>query len=84
MLRTPPLFLAFGSTPRKDRKWLWEKNGLDLPLYPESELRKMLLASKAKGAKIVMNSPQWLGAQGDYVAFRKSLEKIVRAKGKKK
>lgn len=68
---------------KEGQKWLWQKNGLDLPLYPESELRKMLLAAKAKGAKIVLNSPQWLGAQGGYVAFRKSLEKIVKAKRKK-
>ncbi len=69
---------------KEGQKWLWQKNGLDLPLYPESELRKMLLKAKSKGAKIVMNSPQWLGAQGGYVKFRKSLEKIVKAKRKRK
>ncbi len=66
------------------QKWMWKENGLDMPLYPESEMRKRLLAAKAKGAKIVMNSPQWLGDQGGYVAYRKSLEKILKQKGKKK
>lgn len=69
---------------KEGQKWMWEQGGLDLPLYPESVVRKRLLAAKAKGAKIVMNSPQWLGAQGGYVKFRKSLEKIVKAKRKKK
>jgi len=65
------------------QKWMWKNAGLDLPVYPESQMRKKLLAAKAKGAKIVMNSPQWLGAQGGYIKFRKSLEKIVKAKKKK-
>ncbi|MDA0653091.1 MAG: extracellular solute-binding protein [Proteobacteria bacterium] len=66
------------------QKWMWQENGLDLPVYPESVMRKRLLAAKAKGARIVMNSPQWLGQQGGYVKYRKSLEKILKQKRKKK
>ena len=66
------------------QKWMWQQNGLDLPVYPESVMRKRLLAAKAKGARIVMNSPQWLGQQGGYVKYRKSLEKILKQKRKKK
>ena len=47
-------------------------------------MRKRLLAAKAKGARVVMNSPQWLGAQGGYIKYRKSLEKILKQKRKKK
>ena len=64
------------------QKWLWQENGLDLPVYPESEMRKRLLEVKEKGAKIVMNSPQWLSAQGGYITFRKKLEKILQQKKK--
>lgn len=66
------------------QKWMWQQNGLDLPVYPESVMRKRLLAAQAKGAKIIMNSPQWLGNQGGYSKYRKSLEKILKQKKKKK
>ncbi len=69
---------------KEGQKWMWEKNGLDFPLYPESQMRKKLLAAKAIGAKIVMNSPQWLGSQGGYIKYRKSLQKILKQKRKKK
>ena len=66
------------------QKWMWQNAGLDLPVYPESQMRKRLLAAKDVGAKIVMNSPQWLGKQGGYRKYRKSLQKILKAKRKKK
>ena len=66
------------------QKWMWQNAGLDLPVYPESQMRKRLLAAKDVGAKIVMNSPQWLAKQGGYRKYRKSLEKILKAKQKKK
>ena len=77
------LFVAYLHS-KAGQKWMWEKNGLDLPLYPESHMRKRLLAAKAAGAKVVMDSPQWLGSQGGYVKFRKSLQKILKQKWKKK
>ena len=47
-------------------------------------MRKKLLAAIDAGAKVVMNSPQWLGSQGGYVKYRKSLQKILKQKRKKK
>jgi len=75
------LFVAYLHS-KEGQAWQWKYTGMDFPLYPESHMRKKLLAAKAKGAKIVMNSPQWLGAQGNYVAYRKSLQKILKAKKK--
>ncbi len=45
-------------------------------------MRKRLLEAKEKGAKVVMNSPQWLGKQGGYRKYRKSLQKILKQKKK--
>lgn len=75
------LFVVWLHT-KEGQKWMWENVGMDLPLYPESHMRKKLLAQKAKGAKIVMNSPQWLAAQGGYVKTRKALQKILKKKKK--
>ena len=77
------LFVAYLHTV-EGQKWMWQNAGLDLPVYPESQMRKRLLAAKDAGAKVVMNSPQWLGKQGGYRKYRKSLEKVLKAKRKKK
>lgn len=77
------LFVAYLHS-KEGQKWMWQEAGLDLPLYPESQMRKRLLAAQDAGAKVVMNSPQWLGKQGGYRKYRKSLEKILKAKRKKK
>lgn len=63
---------------KEGQKWMWENVGLDLHLYPESHQRKKLVAQIAKGAKAVINSPQWLGSQGGYVKTRKALQKILK------
>lgn len=77
------LFIVYLHTP-EGQKWMWEKAGLDLPLYPESQMRKKLLAAQDAGAKIVMNSPRWLEKNGDYAKYRKKLQKIIKAAQKKK
>ena len=77
------LFVAYLHS-KEGQKWMWEKNGLDLPIYPESVMRKRLMAALDAGAKVVMNSPQWLGKQGGYIKYRKSLQKILKQKRKKK
>lgn len=76
------LFVAYLHS-KEGQQWMWKEAGLDLPLYPESQMRKRLLAAQDAGAKVVMNSPQWLGAQGGYIKYRKSLEKILKSKRKK-
>jgi ABC-type Fe3+ transport system substrate-binding protein len=77
------LFVAYLHTV-EGQKWMWQEVGHDLPLYPESVMRKRLLAAQDAGAKVVMNSPQWLGSQGGYIKFRKKLQKILKQKKKKK
>ena len=77
------LFVAYLHS-KAGQKWMWEKNGLDLPVYSESVMRKRLLAALDGGAKVVMNSPQWLASQGGYAKYRKSLQKILKQKAKKK
>ena len=70
------LFVAYLHTP-EGQKWMWEQNGLDFHLYPESNQRKALQVPKDQGAKVVINSPQWLGSQTSYKKTRKGLEKIL-------
>ncbi len=77
------LFIVYLHT-KQGQKWMWNKVGMDFHLYPESNNRKKLLAMEAKGAKVVINSPQWLGSQGGYVKTRKSLQKILKKRWKKK
>lgn len=71
------LFIIYLHT-KAGQKWMWEVNGFDFHLYPESHQRKSLNAARDAGAKIVINSPQWLGSQGGYVKTRKKLQKILK------
>lgn len=70
------LFVAYLHTP-EGQKWMWDANGMDFHLYPESHQRKALQVPKDQGAKVVINSPQWLGSQTSYRETRKGLEKIL-------
>ena len=67
---------------KEAQKWLWDNVGLDFHLYPESHQRRSLNVARDAGAKIVINSPQWLGSQGGYVKTRKKLQKILKQKKK--
>jgi iron(III) transport system substrate-binding protein len=71
------LFVAFLHTP-EGQKLMWDIDGLDFHLYPESNQKKKLDAAKAKGAKIVISSPQWLAKNKHYDDTQKELEKILR------
>lgn len=71
------LFLAFLHTP-EGQKLMWDIDGLDFHLYPESNQKKKLDAAKAKGAKVVISSPQWLQKNKHYDDTQKELEKILR------
>jgi ABC-type Fe3+ transport system substrate-binding protein len=71
------LFVAFLHTP-EGQKLMWDIDGLDFHLYPESNQKKKLDAAKAKGAKVVISSPQWLDKNKHYDATQKELEKILR------
>jgi ABC-type Fe3+ transport system substrate-binding protein len=71
------LFIAFLHTV-EGQKLMWDIDGLDFHLYPESNQKKKLDAAKAKGAKVVISSPQWLNKNKNYSATQKELEKILR------
>ncbi len=71
------LFVAFLHTP-EGKKLMWDIDGLDFHLYPESNQKKKLDAAKAKGAKVVISSPQWLAKNKHYDDTQKELEKILR------
>jgi iron(III) transport system substrate-binding protein len=71
------LFVAFLHTP-EGQKLMWDIDGLDFHLYPESNQKKKLDAAKAKGAKVVISSPQWLNNNKHYDDTQKELEKILR------
>lgn len=60
------------------QKLMWDINGLDFHLYPESHQKKTLDQARARGAKVVINSPQWLDAAKTYRKTRKELEKILK------
>jgi hypothetical protein len=57
---------------------MWDIDGLDFHLYPESNQKKKLDAARARGAKFVVSSPQWLGKHKHYQATQTELEKILR------
>ena len=71
------LFIVYLHTV-EGQKLIWEINGLDFHLYPESHQKKTLDAARARGAKLVTNSPQWLGRNKTYRKTRKVLEKILK------
>ena len=73
------LFIAYLHS-KEGQKWMWEVNGFDFHLYPESHERKVLADARARGAKVAVNSPQWLASQKDYRKTRKELEKIMQNK----
>jgi ABC-type Fe3+ transport system substrate-binding protein len=74
------LFIAYLHT-AEGQKLMWDIDGLDFHLYPESNQKKKLDAAKAKGAKFVVSSPQWLGMHKDYAKTQNELEKILRGEG---
>jgi hypothetical protein len=57
---------------------MWDVDGLDFHLYPESNQKKKLDAARARGAKFVVSSPQWLDKNKHYQATQTELEKILR------
>jgi ABC-type Fe3+ transport system substrate-binding protein len=71
------LFLIYLHTV-EGQKLMWDIDGLDFHLYPESNQKKKLDTAKAKGAKFVVSSPQWLSKNKNYDDTQKELEKIMR------
>jgi iron(III) transport system substrate-binding protein len=74
---TAALFISYLHS-AEGQKLMWDIDGLDFHLYPESNQRKRLDAAKARGAKFVVSSPQWLAKNKDYTKTQNELEKILR------
>jgi ABC-type Fe3+ transport system substrate-binding protein len=71
------LFITYLHT-AEGQKLMWDIDGLDFHLYPESNQKKKLDAAKGRGAKFVVSSPQWLAKNKHYQATQTELEKILR------
>ena len=57
---------------------LWKHDGLDLHVYPESNMRKDVETVRKAGGKVAVNTPQWLASLTGYQETQKELEKILR------
>jgi len=75
------LFAAYILTP-EGQKLMWKHDGMDLYLFPESNMKKDVDKVRAAGGKIVVNSPQWLDSLKGYSEMQKELEKILREGGR--
>jgi ABC-type Fe3+ transport system substrate-binding protein len=71
------LFIVFLHT-AEGQKLMWDIDGLDFHLYPESHQKKKIDAARARGAKFVVSTPQWLDKNKDYQKTQAELEKILR------
>jgi len=74
------LFIAYLHTP-EGQALLWKHDGMDLYLYPESNMKKEVEKVRAAGGKVIVNTPQWLNSLKGYQEMQKELEKILREGG---
>lgn len=75
------LFAAYLLTP-EGQKLMWKHDGMDLYLFPESNMKKVVDKVRAAGGKVVVNTPQWLGSLKGYREMQKELETILREGGR--
>lgn len=61
---------------------LWKHDGMDLHLFPGSQIKRELDGLRATKGKIVVNSPEWLASVKNYSETQKELESILREGGK--
>jgi iron(III) transport system substrate-binding protein len=61
---------------------LWKHDGMDLHLFPGSQVKRELDGLRATKGKIVVNSPEWLASVKNYAETQKELESILREGGK--
>jgi iron(III) transport system substrate-binding protein len=70
------LFVAYIETPEAQAV-LWEMDGLDFFLFPESNIRRTLEQIRAAGGKVAIDSPQWLAALPNFSTTQKQLGDIL-------
>ena len=71
------LLIAYLHTP-EGQQILWNLDGMDLHLYPESNTKKEVDQVKAAGGKLAYNSPQWLMSSPGFTETQQELERILR------
>jgi ABC-type Fe3+ transport system substrate-binding protein len=74
------LFVAYLETPEAQTT-LWEVDGLDFYLFPESNTRKAADQLRQAGGKLALDSPQWLTALPDFNGTQKQLGEILQKGG---
>ena len=70
------LFVAYLETPEAQTA-LWELDGLDFYLYPDSNTRQATGEVRKAGGKLVLDSPQWLDSVPNFSATQKQLGDIL-------
>jgi iron(III) transport system substrate-binding protein len=73
------LFVAYLETPEA-QSILWDVDGLDFYLFPESNTRKTVDQLRQNGGKVALDSPQWLAALPDFSNTQKQLGDILQNK----
>jgi iron(III) transport system substrate-binding protein len=74
------LFVAYLETPEAQAT-LWEVDGLDFYLFPESNSRHAADQLRQAGGKLALDSPQWLTALPDFNGTQKQLGEILQKGG---
>jgi iron(III) transport system substrate-binding protein len=74
------LFVAYLET-AEAQTLLWEVDGLDFYLFPESNTRHAADQLRATGGKLALDSPQWLTALPDFNGTQKKLGDILQKGG---
>jgi ABC-type Fe3+ transport system substrate-binding protein len=71
------LFIVYLHTP-EGQALLYKSDWMDLHLYPEARTRPRVEQHRATGAKVAVNSPQWLAQGEDFNAVQRDLAEALR------
>jgi ABC-type Fe3+ transport system substrate-binding protein len=74
------LFVAYLETPEAQTT-LWDVDGLDFYLFPESNTRRATEDVRKSGGKLALDSPQWLDSVPNFSAYQKQLGDILQNGG---
>jgi iron(III) transport system substrate-binding protein len=74
------LFILYVLSP-EGQALLWKHDWMDLHLYAEAQTRPLAERIRASGAKVAVNSPQWLAQGEDFSQVQRDLAEILRRGG---
>lgn len=77
---TAALFVAYLETPEA-QALLWDLDGLDFYVFPESNTRKATQEVRQAGGKVALDSPQWLDSVPNFSATQKQLGEMLQHPG---